>query len=405
MKEHKTLRWIAILMGLTLLATGPILAQGGYDLTWWTVDGGGATVSSGEGYTLGGTIGQPDAGTLSGEDYTVIGGFWSFGVGAPPAICQITGTVLLQGRSDHGGVTIHVDGTPMATTDSGGGFTAANLAPGTHTVRAAHPGYLTSEAASVSCPASQTTELPPTTLLGGDANRDCVINLFDLVLVGAAYGTCEGDPAFDPRADINGDGCVNLFDLVLVAANYGRGCPIPWAAPVTFGLTQVEYSLSAPGQPPWKGLAGSEQWSLQVVDARDIYGLDIRIAFDPTAVRVVDADPERGGVQVVIGSLLADRPHFVAENRVTVDEGRGKGVITLVATLLRPAQPIRGSGSLAVVLFEPVELSEAAPSPFTIEDMRLVALDGGLLAVDWKENALRSTQKPQAYLPLILKVR
>jgi hypothetical protein len=58
-----------------------------YDLSWWTVDGGGAT-SSGEGhpaalpgadYTLGGTAGQPDAGLLVDGYYTVDGGFWGGG--------------------------------------------------------------------------------------------------------------------------------------------------------------------------------------------------------------------------------------------------------------------------------------------------------------------------------------
>ena len=34
---------------------------GGYNLTWNSVDGGGATFSSGGGYLLGGTAGQPDA--------------------------------------------------------------------------------------------------------------------------------------------------------------------------------------------------------------------------------------------------------------------------------------------------------------------------------------------------------
>ena len=47
-----------------------------YDLSWWTVDGGGTTLSTGEGYTLGGTAGQPDAGVLTGEGYTLAGGFW-----------------------------------------------------------------------------------------------------------------------------------------------------------------------------------------------------------------------------------------------------------------------------------------------------------------------------------------
>lgn len=50
-------------------------AQGGYDLSWWTVDGGGGE-STGGSYTLGGIIGQPDAGALSGGDYTLSGGLW-----------------------------------------------------------------------------------------------------------------------------------------------------------------------------------------------------------------------------------------------------------------------------------------------------------------------------------------
>ncbi len=59
-----------------LLVAGRALAQGGgYDLSWWTVDGG-AAVSAGGSYTLGGTIGQPDAGTLSGNGYSLAGGFW-----------------------------------------------------------------------------------------------------------------------------------------------------------------------------------------------------------------------------------------------------------------------------------------------------------------------------------------
>jgi hypothetical protein len=81
-----------LLVGLLLaaLALTPLLdavrAQGpsaplqsGYDLSWWTVDGGGWMFSSGGGYDLGGTAGQPDAGWLSGGSYTLGGGFWGGG--------------------------------------------------------------------------------------------------------------------------------------------------------------------------------------------------------------------------------------------------------------------------------------------------------------------------------------
>lgn len=54
-----------------------VQAQSGgpYVLEWSTIDGGGGTSSNGN-YVLRGTIGQPDAGQISGGDYTVTGGFW-----------------------------------------------------------------------------------------------------------------------------------------------------------------------------------------------------------------------------------------------------------------------------------------------------------------------------------------
>ncbi len=50
--------------------------SGSYDLSWYTIDGGGATFSTGGGYSLGGTIGQPDAGSMGGGSYQLNGGFW-----------------------------------------------------------------------------------------------------------------------------------------------------------------------------------------------------------------------------------------------------------------------------------------------------------------------------------------
>lgn len=69
--------WICCgLLALLSLLASLALAQGGeYELSWWTVDGGGGT-SSGGPYSLSGTIGQPDAGEYAGGRYTLLGGFW-----------------------------------------------------------------------------------------------------------------------------------------------------------------------------------------------------------------------------------------------------------------------------------------------------------------------------------------
>ena len=79
-------KWVIgtlLLAALLLPAAALTLAQGGYSLRWWTVDGGSGTWSSGGGYRLGGTIGQSDAGVLTGGGYTLSGGFWRGGALAP----------------------------------------------------------------------------------------------------------------------------------------------------------------------------------------------------------------------------------------------------------------------------------------------------------------------------------
>lgn len=81
------------LLALTLLVIAPIVLAfnihvtyaspndaaprtTGYEISWYSVDDGGAMNLSGGSYTLSGTIGQPDAGTLGGGTYTLNGGFW-----------------------------------------------------------------------------------------------------------------------------------------------------------------------------------------------------------------------------------------------------------------------------------------------------------------------------------------
>jgi hypothetical protein len=59
--------------------------QAQHALDWFKIAGGGGTVS-GNGYSLSGTVGQPDAGSLSGGNFSFTGGFWSIveSSGAPP---------------------------------------------------------------------------------------------------------------------------------------------------------------------------------------------------------------------------------------------------------------------------------------------------------------------------------
>ena len=62
-----------LILLLTIEATS-VFAQS-YSIDWFTIDGGGGT-STGGVYTVSGTIGQPDAGHMSGGNFTIDGGFW-----------------------------------------------------------------------------------------------------------------------------------------------------------------------------------------------------------------------------------------------------------------------------------------------------------------------------------------
>jgi hypothetical protein len=66
------------LLPLVLTAAAAV----GYDLSWWSVDSGGGT-STGGGYTLLGAVGQPDAGVMQSDDFSLAGGLLGGGASSP----------------------------------------------------------------------------------------------------------------------------------------------------------------------------------------------------------------------------------------------------------------------------------------------------------------------------------
>lgn len=84
----------AFALGLALVPP-PASAQS-FALESWSIDGGGGT-SAGGGFSVSGTIGQPDAGTLSGGGFTLIGGLPGFHV-VPAGPVTLTIQLLADGR-------------------------------------------------------------------------------------------------------------------------------------------------------------------------------------------------------------------------------------------------------------------------------------------------------------------
>jgi hypothetical protein len=85
---------------IVLATAGTPLQAQTYSIDWFTIDGGGGT-STGGNYSVTGTIGQPDAGQMSGGPYALTGGFWSLlnviqTPGAPfLSVVQLNGAVTI----------------------------------------------------------------------------------------------------------------------------------------------------------------------------------------------------------------------------------------------------------------------------------------------------------------------
>lgn len=325
-----------------------------------------------------------------------------------PGTCTITGTMALQGRTDHSGIDVMASGPTdsSTTTGSDGVFTFHNMLTGSYTLTGSHPGYLSCERTAVQCTADSTTQISPTTLLGGDTNNDNAINLFDLVTVGSSFNTCQGDPGFKPEADINETGCVDLFDLVLVGVNYGVIGPTECGVdfdPLSGASQGGEGWLPAPDTTGTLFQTEAEQFDLRVENVHGLYGIEVTLTFDPTKVRIVDADPDRPRIQIQRGPLFSGGSAYFLDE-VTVDEKAGVGTISVVATLLRPAAPIEGDGIVATILFEPIgSPATSTSSLITIEDALLVNQDGRRLLAEWEGNTIRQVEEVRRYLPLLVR--
>ncbi len=67
-----------IFLLICLVGVIPLSRAQSYSIDWYKIAGGGGT-STGGVYSVSGTIGQPDASAaMSGGQYSVTGGFWSF---------------------------------------------------------------------------------------------------------------------------------------------------------------------------------------------------------------------------------------------------------------------------------------------------------------------------------------
>jgi hypothetical protein len=55
-----------------------------------------------------------------------------------------------------------------------------------------------------------------------DLNEGGKVNLLDLIIFAAAFGSEPGEPGWNAMADVDHNGKVNILDLILVANDFGK---------------------------------------------------------------------------------------------------------------------------------------------------------------------------------------
>ncbi|MBK8986881.1 MAG: hypothetical protein IPM39_12535 [Chloroflexi bacterium] len=109
-----------------------------------------------------------------------------------------------------------------------------------------------------------------------------------------------------------------------------------------YGLNQTS-DTAIVVNPPTGSYAVGETIAVEVwvEDVVDLYGVDIRLAFDATRLQVLDADPNLPGVQVTPRSDILS-PDFVIRR----EADNVAGTVWYAATQINPSPPASGSGAL-----------------------------------------------------------
>jgi hypothetical protein len=112
--------------------------------------------------------------------------------------------------------------------------------------------------------------------------------------------------------------------------------------------------------------------AIRLENASDVYGIDVRAAFDPAIVEIVDADPATDGVQMFEGAF--PQPDFVALNAAD----NAAGTLRYVVTQVNPTPPATGAG---VVFSFQVRARAGGATDLAIALVEMSDRDGNLLAV------------------------
>ncbi len=153
---------------------------------------------------------------------------------------------------------------------------------------------------------------------------------------------------------------------------------IVWTSLVLISLAATGFTFQPPATvriapQPLKARVGETiVVDLVVEQVVELYGVEMRLKFDPDVLEVVDADPSREGVQLEPGTLPS--PDYVVRNEANNDSG----TIEYAVTQLPPSKPGKGNGVIARITFR---AKKAAVSKLQFQELLLANTQGQDIAV------------------------
>jgi hypothetical protein len=250
------LRCVTALLVLAVVPQAISQSGGVYDLTWHTNDGGGSTSAAGGLYSLGGTIGQPDAGASNGGVYALSSGFWgATNVTAPNALqlatavsrkihgaagtfdvpLPLTGSPGVECRSSSGAHSLVftfsnnvVSGNASVTAGTGSVSGSPTFATNTMTVNLTGVADVQKITVTLSGVTDSFAQVLPDTavsmnMLIGDTSGNKTVNASDVGQTKSQSGAPVTNANF--RQDVTPNGTINASDIGLVKSRSGFSVP------------------------------------------------------------------------------------------------------------------------------------------------------------------------------------
>jgi hypothetical protein len=112
--------------------------------------------------------------------------------------------------------------------------------------------------------------------------------------------------------------------------------------------------------------------TIAIDSASNLYGFELHLKFDSTIIQVVDSDSDLPGVQVHPGDIFDLNQTFLVINQVDNETGE----ITYAITLLAPASPVTGDGTL--IQFD-IQAAAVGTSALELVDVIMASPDGEAL--------------------------